>query len=897
MKYFCVISHTHWDREWYMPFEQFRLRLVELIDRLIIILEKNPEYIFHLDAQTIVLEDYFEIRPSKREILKDYIAKGRIVVGPWYLQNDFYLTSGESTVRNLLIGTKIANEFGACGKAGYAPDQFGNISQLPQILNNFGIDNFIFGRGFGKYKKDENGTTVREKTPTEFIWRGADGTEVLAIHMKYWYNNAQRLSSNMDIAMPLIGNIEKMFEDIAVTPYLLLMNGVDHLEAQDDIIDVIDEINSRLPADKRVKQYSMDEYINNVKNYIEDNDVKMYKHEGELRDGHDWELLKGTLSSRHYLKVSNVKAQNMLEHRLEPMYSLYEMAGAEGVYAEDHMHYLWKQLLKNHPHDSICGCSRDEVHAHMEDNYAKLNEAGDYLLNKLAEDIAFHAEINSGEKDDNILALINTTQICQNGVTEAEIIFLASEKVKGFTVTDKDGNNIDFAVKSIENRKQDVFSALNLPGVLDVVVYTVYLNTENVNAYSVKGLLVKKAEGFNENTVLEQADSTIMDNGILRVEVGADATVDITSYKTGQNVKNAINLEETCDRGDSYVYFKSDDKPNYGTDFPVAVKSIENNRFVQKCSVLYNMEVPEHYDFDSLRRSDNKVVCPVELILTLKKGSEVIEIEYNVDNRAKDHRIRLLVDTNIISDISVADIPFDMVYRPAELQYPDTMSDVYANTSFAAIGDNSKGVCVFTEGAHEYEHLKDEKAVLAFTLVRSTGVISRGGNLKSTGGRQWVAEQNQCIRKISGRVGIYLYSGCAEELPVIAQAFRNPVMPVFVSCDRKKYAGGRHAVQGSSVVEFYYLPDLYEDIRLKDNASLLDIKGEGVLVTALKKAENGDGFILRVVNMKAEDNEVILNIKGNVYKTNMSEDKKELLGADSVSYRLKGKEIATFMLK
>lgn len=341
MKYLCVVSHTHWDREWYMPFEQFRIRLVELIDRLLIILEDNPEYIFHLDAQTIVLEDYLEIRSSKKDTLKKYISEGRIVVGPWYLQNDFYLTSGEATVRNLLTGTAIANEFGRCGKAGYAPDQFGNISQLPQILKNFEIDNFIFGRGFGKYYKDDNGTVIREKTPSEFIWKGADGTEILAIHMKYWYNNAQRLSSNMEAVMPLINCIEQLFENVAVTPYLLLMNGVDHLEAQDDLFDVLAQINSNLPADKFIKQYDMYQYIQCVHEYIDKNKISLQEHNGELRDGNE-EILNGTLSSRHYLKVSNVKAQNMLEYRLEPMYSLFELAGAKGVYAKDHLKYLWK---------------------------------------------------------------------------------------------------------------------------------------------------------------------------------------------------------------------------------------------------------------------------------------------------------------------------------------------------------------------------------------------------------------------------------------------------------------------------------------------------------------------------------------------------------------------------
>ena len=178
---YFVISHTHWDREWYRPFEEFRIQLTRLINNLFEILEENPDYIFHLDAQTVVLEDYLEIYPENADKLKKWISSGNILVGPWYLQNDFYLTSGEATIRNLLIGTEIAERFGKCSNVGYAADQFGNISQLPQILGQFGIDNFIFGRGF---KPQLTG-----KAPSEFRWVGADGSELLAIHMKDWYNN------------------------------------------------------------------------------------------------------------------------------------------------------------------------------------------------------------------------------------------------------------------------------------------------------------------------------------------------------------------------------------------------------------------------------------------------------------------------------------------------------------------------------------------------------------------------------------------------------------------------------------------------------------------------------------------------------------------------------------
>lgn len=160
------------------------------------------------------------------------------------------------------------------------------------------------------------------------------------------------------------------------------MNGVDHLEAQDNLLPILAKMNERLPEDKRILQYDLADYVEAVKSYIKDNRIELETVEGELRQGDDFSLLKGCLSSRSYLKRQNDLAQNMLECRLEPLYSMLELAGARGAYSVDHFRYLWKTLIKNHAHDSICGCSRDEVHHHMEDNFARLSTTTNELWHR-----------------------------------------------------------------------------------------------------------------------------------------------------------------------------------------------------------------------------------------------------------------------------------------------------------------------------------------------------------------------------------------------------------------------------------------------------------------------------------------------------------------------------------
>src|ERR1700687_2098257 len=196
--HFVVVPHTHWDREWYQPFQDFRSRLVRLMDRLLDLLERDTAFAhFHLDGQTIVLEDYLEIRPQNRARLRRLISAGRNAIGPWYVLPDEFLVSGESIVRNLQIGHRIAGEFGGSAKVGYLPDQFGHIAQMPQILAGFNIDCAAVCCGVGA-----------DVTQTLFIWEGLDGTRVFTAFMpRSGYSNARSLPEDIDALRQRLGAI------------------------------------------------------------------------------------------------------------------------------------------------------------------------------------------------------------------------------------------------------------------------------------------------------------------------------------------------------------------------------------------------------------------------------------------------------------------------------------------------------------------------------------------------------------------------------------------------------------------------------------------------------------------------------------------------------------------
>src|SRR5215470_5174298 len=216
-----VVPHTHWDREWYQPFQAFRGRLVRLMDRLIDVLEQDPAFThFHLDGQTIVLEDYLEVRPRRRNALRQLIRARRIGIGPWYVLPDEFLVSGESLIRNLQIGHRLAAEFHPALKIGYLPDEFGHTAQMPQILAGFGIDCAVVWRGVGA-----------DVTQTLFRWEGLDGTAAFTVYLPVsGYSNGRNLFEG---PAALRAHVESIIAEQAPyrrIPTLLVLNGTDHQE-------------------------------------------------------------------------------------------------------------------------------------------------------------------------------------------------------------------------------------------------------------------------------------------------------------------------------------------------------------------------------------------------------------------------------------------------------------------------------------------------------------------------------------------------------------------------------------------------------------------------------------------------------------------------------------------
>ena len=358
---YLVVPHTHWDREWYLPFEQFRLRLGAVVDGVLDTPERDPSFTtFTLDGQAIVLEDYLEVRPENEERLRALLAAGRLEVGPSYVLPDEILVGGESLVRNLLLGRRVCRRFGVePSSAGYLPDSFGHPAQLPQILAGFGIRTFLFSRGLGD-EIDDVGVIFR--------WR-AGPAEVVACQMLPHYDNFARLTWYHDAEERLSSIVERFGELVrgAGGDEIVLANGSDHLPVEPKLPQILGGLGRAFGAEFRIGRY--DEYRPSA-------DV-LPSHEGELVGSRLQNVLRGVNSARIYLKQANERAERRLLS-IETAAALRTLR-EDAEYPAADLRLAWRELLRNHPHDSICGCSCDEVHRDMLVRYEQLDRTLDYV--------------------------------------------------------------------------------------------------------------------------------------------------------------------------------------------------------------------------------------------------------------------------------------------------------------------------------------------------------------------------------------------------------------------------------------------------------------------------------------------------------------------------------------
>lgn len=719
-----VVAHTHWDREWYLPFQQFRINLVRLMDQLLDIMRDEDYKHFLLDGQTIVLEDYLEIRPGQKSSLVELVQSGRVSIGPWYVLPDLFLVSGESIVRNLQLGRRVAEKFGEPMPVGYMPDQFGFITQMPQILSGFGIKNAVVWRGF------DSGL------PTEVWWESPDGSKVLAhkLEGKFGYFNAAHLTDaeSPEKLRDQFTEIIERLTPLAATSHFLLMNGVDHRFPNAKLKKLVESLNEACDG-TTIEQSSLPRYFQAVRQQIAEVPVVC----GEQRKSEKMEMLQGTLSTRMYLKQENERTETLLAHQAEPLCAFSWLFGDD--YPRELFLCAWRELIKNHAHDSICGCSLDEVHREMMTRFASARQIASMLSEFATKRIADALSGSCETPKSPHLMVFNTLPWERTELVDVEVRLPRDEEWGSFALFD---GECDVPYTVIEEDAE--FVTFDAGGSLDSFPvfdfcrkYVVRLLVENVPGWGYKALEVRPCAGAE--TKRSRITDFTADNGLpgseteyIRLSFNPNGTFDILDLRSGLNYTGLNCFEDAGDCGDEYNYCPPDTDCIVTSSECRALISLEAEcREFRTYRIEYELAAPSRLiRSEKSRRSDEQSRLKIVSHVTLTVGVPRVDVVTVVENNLRDHRLRVMFPTDVDTDTSFSETAFDVVERSiAPFDAEGWMEDplpTRPQLAFASACSPNRSLAIANRGLTEYELCADDRRTFALTLLRCVEWGSRG---------------------------------------------------------------------------------------------------------------------------------------------------------------------------
>jgi alpha-mannosidase len=670
----------------------------------------------------------------------------------------------------------------------------------------------------------------------EFLWKSPDGSEVLASLMAFWYNNAQRFPEDTEEAVAFTKAIMERMAKWAHVPQLLLMNGVDHLEAQDNLSGILKRANEKLGEDKLVHS-TLPAYIDALKEGLGHHISDVQTVDGELREDRGGSVLAGTLSSRMYIKQANEKTQTSVEKYAEPASSFAWMLGKN--YPQGELTYAWKLLMQNHPHDSICGCSLDQVHYEMMPRFDQVQQIADELTLRSLQYVAGRVKTEA----DSVL-VYNPLNWVRTDKVRAVIDFQIGDPTRGepsidparvvpaIELHDSNGNTVPFTVVDTETLGKRLLSPIELPLVVMTKRFIIEFIAEDVPACGYKTYRVFPAASmpnFDEslasgvywdNTISNESLRLNLLRGLATVE-----SVDIETGEIGPVISNANIFEDVGDNGDEYLYIKpAKDQTITSLDVPTELSLVDHNPISATYKLEMTLRLPKQLAPDGRERVEERVDCPITTYMTVTKGVPRVDFVTEIDNRAKDHRIRVLFPSGINTDVSHAEGQFDVLTRP--ITPPAEWigaSPFYPQQRWVDVNDGEKGLCVINKGLPEYQVYNDEARTVALTLLRCVGRLSGGSDLPAV----QPTPDAQCIGNYKFEYSMFPHSGTWQDARVWTQAHQHniPLMAVQTS----QHDGDLPEVMGFAETS---VPEL--------------------VISAVKKAEDQDMLVVRFYNITDE---------------------------------------------
>ncbi|CAM4270998.1 alpha-mannosidase [Erysipelothrix inopinata] len=841
-----IISHSHWDREWYMAYEQHHMRLVDLFEDLFDVFENDPGFkSYHLDGQTISIDDYLEVCPENKDKVKRLVEEKKLFIGPFYILQDDFLISAEANARNMLVGIDESKRWGEPVKLGYFPDTFGNMGQAPQMMKQGGLDAVAFGRGvkttgFNNVVVDEDYASKY----SEINWEGADGTEILSILFANWYSNGNEIPVEPEAAKIFWDQKLADVERYASTPHLLMMNGVDHQPIQKDVAQAIALANEMYPEYTFIHS-NFPDYIKAVQETLPE-DIGSVKGELTSQETDGWYTLANTSSSRIYLKQENTNVQNLLERVTEPLATMATTVTND--YPHDKLRYAWKKLMQNHPHDSICGCSVDSVHRGMMTRFEDAKQVGEFVRDEALRHLQSNIDTKQFPDGAKPFVVFNTEGLKKKGIVETEIEWeripfnhrkpnenydiLAAKEYPELEIRDVNGNTIAFEIVST-----DVKFGYDLPK--DAFRKPYFIRTVTVR-------LSVEMDAFSWQTfaLLEgvsmpsQEKTSAIENSALHIEITDMGSINIHDKVHNKTYGDVLYFDDAGDMGNEYIFKQTDDHELITSKgIPAEIEYLEMSDLVKKVRITQIMSIPKSAE-ETLqleqksvtemrerksRRSKEMVDMKIETTLTLEHESSIIKFETQFNNQAKDHRVRAIFNSGMKTETHESESIFEVVTRPNSVSKSwENPSNPQHQQAFTAITNDNQGMVVGNIGLNEYEVING--SAIALTIHRGVGEMGDWGYFPTP--------EAQCLGMISVN---YALSFHGEN-------------------DKYEHYRNMKAMQ----VPFITTQTSVKSGKLPANYQFLFVDAPNAYITSMKRKEYQKDIMVRMFNL---DNEAASGIK------------------------------------
>lgn len=817
-----VVTHTHWDREWYHPLERFRQRLVALVDELIDDPPSSRES-FLLDGQAIVLEDYLDVRPDRAEEIRNLLRDGRLEAGPWFVLADELIPSGEAIVRNLLAGRRALERLGAnAPPVLYCPDSFGHPAALPSIAAGFGLPMVLLWRGYGSARWPA-GDTAR--------WQSPSGDEVLLFHLpRDGYEFGSHLPSDPLAAAERWQRMRKELVGRSTTGVMLVQNGADHHARQANYAEAIAALEHAGESDG-VHRSSLREFAERLVERSRAQRLPLVR--GELRDsyGYTW-TLQGTFATRAHEKRLNARAERALAREAEPWAAL---AGLRGRSRRPLVDAAWRTLLTAHPHDTLCGCSIDDVAAAMERRVRSAHLEADGIRDDALLELIGHDPVaarNARDRWQPIVIVQNPAARERGGVAIIDVEeFIADVSVgpgsAGSTqpataIGSRKPNvpalgTLQVLTRRIENARTE--SPRHYPDNDLVAVTRVAAWVPPVAGYGVTPYPIGSGDAKRprppEPVIVARSS---LANGSVCVSVSDDGNVALEGMRSGRAIPSLIDLIDEADVGDTYT--PAPRKRDCRIEFR-GVRRAHRGPLRGELELRYRVLDRRSVDVDLVVR------------LTLDAGSPFLRVRVVGDNRRENHRLRLRFRADLPCDVVWADAAFGPVRREhLELPSADAAMEHAPRTAplhrYVSAFNEASGFTVFSDGLGEYEASADGIAV---TLVRSVGELSRNDLPERPGHAGWPASTPaaQCLGPFEAELAVMLHGPrLATTIDAIECAADDFLMPL----------------QGTTLRSALEVPSPTQGVELS---------GTGLAFSALKESEDGRWLVLRCVNLRDDE--------------------------------------------